>query len=104
MCMVTSSPPGWHTVCPLPSSATHISLLFSFSRDVFWPPFNTFQTVTGHGGMVEYLGAPRHQHPIPCIPTTCSPESLPEVSPGCVFQIREKVKYLLSKNVFFNPA
>lgn len=63
--MVTSPPSMAHRS---PSSATHIPLLFIFSRDVFWPPFDTFHMVMGHGGIAEYLGAPRHQHPIPCIP------------------------------------
>lgn len=52
----------------LPFSASHIRLLFSFSSDVFWSPLNTFHMVTGHGGMAEYLRAPRHQQPISCIP------------------------------------
>ena len=81
---------------------THTPSLHFF-QGCFLAPIQYFSHGNGAWWDSRVPGGPKAPAPHPMY-TTCSPESLPEVSPVCVFQIREKVKYLLSKNVFSNPA
>lgn len=93
----TSHPLQWSTC---------IFLLLSFFSDAFWSQFNSLQMVTGCGWAEGEL---RRHHRLPMTP----PSHLPSAPRNnfqkcfswlCVFQIREKVKCLLYKNVAFGPA
>lgn len=57
------------------------------------------------GGLEKHLEALQATlSPILCLPSAPTNNFQECFSWLCVFQIREKVKYLLYKNVFFNPA
>lgn len=93
--------PQWHTPFTL-LRHTHTPSLHFF-QGCFLFPFDTFHMVMGHRDS-RVPGGPKAPAPHPMY-TTCSPESLllQKFLPS-VCSRSEKVKYLLSKNVFSNPA